>query len=154
MRIKTYIKIAFIIIWLCVIFSFSAQDAKKSSHTSDQVIIKAVETIKKEKLTTKQKETITTKYVRVVRKSAHFFLYFVLGIFIFLLAKEISGITLATIIYTIIFCMLYACSDELHQLFVNGRCARIFDVFVDTCGATLSTMIMFTISKIKSRLKV
>lgn len=154
MKFKTYVKIVFIVIWLFIIFLFSAQDAQKSSHTSDQFLIKIIETIKKEKITQEQKDIITKKYMAFVRKSAHFFLYFVLGIFIFILTKEIYGLKPVTIIYTIIFCMTYACSDEVHQLFVSGRCARIFDVFVDTGGATLSTLIMFTLYKIRKHLKV
>lgn len=153
MKIKNYINIALIIIWLFVIFSFSAQDSKKSRNTSDQVIIKTAETIKREELTEKEKTLLIDKYLVIVRKSAHFFLYFVLGILTFLLARRICGNTPATIIYSIIFCFIYACSDEIHQLFINGRTARFFDVFVDTCGATLSTTILFTVNKIKKRFK-
>lgn len=153
MKIKQIIKIALIIIWLFVIFSFSAQDSKKSSNTSDQVIIKTAETIKREKLTEKEKEKLIDKYVFVVRKSAHFFLYFVLGILVFILAKDILGLTPASIIYTVIFCLIYACSDEIHQLFINGRAARLFDVFIDTCGSALSTFIIFTLNILKNRFK-
>lgn len=153
MKLKHYINIVLIIIWLFVIFSFSAENADKSSHRSDQIIIKTVETVTKKELTPKQKEKVTEKYVVIVRKSAHFFLYFILGILVFILAKNIRGITPASFIYTIIFCMIYACSDEIHQLFVSGRAARILDVFIDTCGSILSTSILYTISKVKSIVK-
>ena len=33
--------------------------------------------------------------------------------------------------------MLYACSDEFHQLFVAGRSGRISDVLIDSAGAVL-----------------
>ena len=153
MKIKNCINIALIIIWLFVIFSFSAQDSKKSRNTSDQVIIKTAETIKREELTENEKKLLIDKYLVTVRKSAHFFLYFILGILSFLLAKRICGNTPAAFIYTIIFCFIYACSDEIHQLFINGRTARFFDICVDTCGATLSTTILFTVNKIKNRFK-
>ena len=48
MNRKNYINIVLILIWLFVIFSFSAEDSKKSTETSDQVIVKTAETIKKE----------------------------------------------------------------------------------------------------------
>ncbi len=153
MKIKNFLNIVLIIIWLFVIFSFSAQDSKKSRNTSDQVIIKTAEAIKKEELTEKEKNILIDKYLVVVRKSAHFVLYFILGILMYILMNRIYGNTPAAIIYTIIFCFIYACSDEIHQLFINGRTARFFDVCVDTCGATLSTIILFTVNKVKNRFK-
>ena len=44
---------------------------------------------------------------------------------------------------------LYACTDEFHQLFVPGRTGQIFDVFVDTLGATFGCLLVFGILKIK-----
>ena len=44
---------------------------------------------------------------------------------------------------------LYACTDELHQLFVPGRTGQIFDVFVDTLGATFGCLLVLGILKIK-----
>lgn len=153
LKYKKIINIILIIIWLFVIFSFSAEDAKKSRNTSDQVIIKTAEVIKGDELTPKEKDILINKYLVLVRKSAHFFLYFVLGILTFHIAKMIFGLNPSTIIYPIIFCFIYACSDEIHQLFINGRTARIFDVFIDTSGATLSILILFTLSYIINRKK-
>ena len=44
---------------------------------------------------------------------------------------------------------LYACTDELHQLFVPGRTGQIFDVFVDTLGATFGCLLVLGVLKIK-----
>lgn len=33
--------------------------------------------------------------------------------------------------------ILYACSDEFHQLFVEGRAGLVSDVIVDSVGAVL-----------------
>lgn len=44
---------------------------------------------------------------------------------------------------------LYACTDEFHQLFVPGRTGQIFDVFVDTLGATFGCLLVLGILKIK-----
>lgn len=38
------------------------------------------------------------------------------------------------IILGILIMMLYAASDEIHQLFVPGRCATIFDFLIDASG--------------------
>lgn len=147
MKIKKIILIVFIIIWLLVIFCFSAQNSNKSLNTSDQLIIKTAEFIKHRDLTPEEKETIVQKYVLIVRKSAHFCSYFILGILAFLIAKETFGFNKKTIIISVIFCMLYACTDEFHQYFVSGRSASIIDVMIDTCGSLLSTSILFIIQK-------
>ena len=34
----------------------------------------------------------------------------------------------------LLFATLYACSDEIHQLFVVGRSGALIDVFVDMIG--------------------
>lgn len=151
MNRKNYINILLILIWLFVIFSFSAEDSKESLNSSDQVIITTAETIKREELTPKEKESLIERYIVPVRKSAHFFLYFVLGFLVYTLIKDICGLTPASIIFTMIFCIVYACSDEIHQIFVPGRTAQVFDVFVDSCGSLLSTFIVYIFCKIKEK---
>lgn len=153
MKIKNILNIILIIIWLFIIFSFSAEDATKSEHRSDEVIINAVETITREEIPENQRQKIIDEYIVIVRKSAHFFLYFILAIIVFTLYKRIFGLNSKTFIYTIIFCFIYACSDEIHQLFINGRTARIFDVFVDTTGAILSTTLLTIFSLLLKKIK-
>jgi VanZ family protein len=36
----------------------------------------------------------------------------------------------------------YACTDEFHQLFVSSRQASVFDVMIDTCGATAGMLLL------------
>ena len=55
--------------------------------------------------------------------------------------KEYNITDNKSIIYTIIFVFIYACSDEIHQLFVSGRSGEILDVLIDTTGGFVGTMI-------------
>ena len=49
-------------------------------------------------------------------------------------------------------CVLYAISDEVHQLFVPGRGAQVKDVFIDSAGAIVGVGLYLIISRImKSR---
>ena len=68
-----------------------------------------------------------------IRKLAHFTEFMILGI----LAKvNYEGYYKTnTILYPLLFSMLYACSDELHQLFVPGRFCAFKDVMIDSSGA-------------------
>lgn len=151
---KTHIfKLLLIIVWLLVIFFFSAENAEKSEQRSDEVIVETVETIRQKELTQSEKETIINKYIVIVRKSAHFFLYFILGILVFFFLKDKWKFTLKTVLITIIFCLIYAITDEVHQLFINGRTARIIDVIIDTCGSSLSSLIIYLIFKLINKIK-
>lgn len=44
--------------------------------------------------------------------------------------------------------VIYAATDEIHQLFVSGRSGRITDVLIDGCGAVAGTLIILLISRI------
>ena len=57
-------------------------------------------------------------------------------------------ITKKQIIYSILFTTLYACTDEIHQLFVEGRSGEIRDIIIDGLGATLGTMIFLLIKQL------
>ncbi|MDK9709313.1 MAG: VanZ family protein [Desulforhopalus sp.] len=39
--------------------------------------------------------------------------------------------------FTVVFCLGYGISDEVHQVFVPGRSPSGFDIFADACGALL-----------------
>jgi VanZ family protein len=45
--------------------------------------------------------------------------------------------------YSFILCFLYACSDEIHQLYVPGRSGNIKDVFVDSIGISLVLVVYY-----------
>lgn len=154
MTAKKIVKIIIILIWFGVIFTFSAQNAKESLDVSSKVLTKVVEVYKNKELTIEEKEELVKKFTFYIRKFAHFFLYFILAIFVFILLKEFITIDYKLIFFTILICMLYATTDEIHQLFIVGRTGRIFDVMVDTLGATLSTMLTYSVSKLIESLKI
>lgn len=153
MKLKNYINILLIIIWMFTIFSFSHQKGTNSEGLSSKIIIKIAETLKKEKLSTEESEKIVKKYQLVIRKGAHFTSYFILGFLIIILFKDLYGMNKKSIIITIIICFLYACSDEIHQLFINGRNGSFIDVLIDSFGSITSVYFIFTIDNIKRRIK-
>lgn len=99
-----------------------------------------------------------------VRKIAHFTEYAILGLLFYLNLKHHSNKKQSLkhhvgqkqspklFALAILFSALYACTDEFHQLFVPGRTGQIFDVFVDTLGATFGCLIVLVVQKIKGRL--
>ena len=133
---------AAIILWLAFIFGCSAKTASDSSAQSKSLTRTFLEIVDKNfnSLTDAQQQSRISKVEHFVRKAAHMFLYAVLGIlsmcFFTVIAKYKPPYNA---LYTIIFCMLYAATDELHQLFVPGRGAQVRDVLIDTCGAFVGT---------------
>lgn len=47
----------------------------------------------------------------------------------------------ASWVLILLFVMLYGASDEIHQLFVPGRCCDILDFAADTVGGTIALII-------------
>ena len=141
---KTILKII-ILLWMILIFILSNQPAEESTELSDGFISKTIGSIYKitHKNTTEEKLIeIKEKYTHIVRKTAHFTIYLILGLLIGKLLKEYNITNKQLILYGILICMLYAISDEIHQIFVSGRSGEIKDVLIDTCGSTVGITII------------
>ena len=143
------VKICFLVLWMALIFSFSNQKDVDSSKISDGFIDRTVVKIYKifnENITKEKENEIIEKYTYPIRKLAHYTLYFILGILSFLVVKDYF-INKKLIIYSLLICFLYACSDEFHQLFIIGRSASIKDVIIDTFGSFCSISIFYIFNK-------
>ena len=143
MKIKRIIYTTLLIIWMIVIFMFSNQGGNKSKSTSDKVtstIIDKMEVVTKQDVTKEEKHSLIEDTRVFVRKFAHFFLYFVLGVFSCLTFRS-YGINKNILVYSILFCFVYACSDEVHQMFSDGRTFKFLDIFIDTIASTTSNFI-------------
>ena len=130
-----------VVLWMAFIFYLSAQVAEQSNNVSTgitEIIIEVVETVVPEK------ELDIKTVNHFVRKNAHFFTYFMLGILVVnaLAASGVKGFKGIAIAFLI--CVLYAVSDEVHQLYVPGRGCQITDVLIDSGGA-LAGISLFTL---------
>jgi VanZ family protein len=83
----------------------------------------------------------------LTRKAAHTIAYFILGILIYNVVKEYNFTTRRAILLSIGLAFSYACSDEFHQLFVQGRSPEITDVLIDTTASTLGVYSYYLIHK-------
>ena len=121
-----------VILWMALIFCFSHQPANESNELSTgitEVIVTAVEKV------APHSDFIIGNLNHLVRKYAHFLIYLVLGVLLIHSLRlrgvgRYKGMGLALFI-----CVLYAISDEVHQLFVPGRGAQLRDVLIDSAGA-------------------
>lgn len=124
------IKAILIVIWMIVIFNFSNQGGNESSGTSSKVTIIIINVITKEKNNKQTEERIE----KVVRKGAHYTIYTVGGFLIMNYTYSMEKTKKQKILVSLLFGAFYATTDELHQYFVPGRSARLFDVGLDTLG--------------------
>ena len=130
---KRIIKIILVVVWMLIIFLFSNQDASKSSNLSDSFIYKIVSIFRSKDISDEKMELIISNNTFIVRKAAHFFVYFVLGILVYLLLKEFKVNNI--VIYSLLICYLYAVSAEFHQFFIPGRSMEFRDTIIDGCGS-------------------
>ncbi len=134
-----------VMLWMALIFKLSSQVAEKSSELSKSIANIVLKTLNK----VSHKENIDVgRLNHVVRKNAHFFVYLVLGVLV-INALSIGGVYgLRGVIIAVSICVLYAVSDEVHQLFVPGRCGQIKDVIIDSAGASVGIWVYLIISKL------
>lgn len=134
---KNIIKILLVILWMILIFCFSNQKATDSTKLSNGFIKNTICKIN-------SKDCIVKKYIKPVRKTAHFCVYLILG----LLVMNCFNINKKYILYSLLICLIYSISDEVHQIFVPGRSGEVFDVLIDTLGSFIGINILY---KVKSR---
>ena len=133
-KIKYFIPSIFLMI---LIFMFSHQTGSESSGLSTQSVL-----------------WIQT-YLHIpisefiVRKAAHMSEYALLTLtLIYGFYKNHYPIQ-KIMIYSLIGTFLYACSDEMHQLFIGGRAGQFTDVLIDTCGGCLTIIFYDVLTKLK-----
>lgn len=75
----------------------------------------------------------TSFTVFFVRKAAHICEFAALGFFS-AIAFSYSFKSIRKVPFALAFSVLYAVSDEIHQLYVEGRAGQVRDVLIDTLG--------------------
>lgn len=126
-----------------IIFGFSSQDGEKSGSISKKIteeIVKRIPQIQEKEQD--ERELITQRTEKVIRKLAHFSIYTVVGILLMALISTYQIKERNKTIISIIIGIIYACSDEIHQSFVPKRSPMITDVMIDTMGVMLGILII------------
>ena len=113
----------------------------------------------------------------LVRKTAHFTEYAILGSLFFLnlrnwlklnnplteksklqttktFAKKAPlGPLKYALAMSVLLSFLYACTDEIHQIFVPGRSAQFRDILIDTLGASFGCLLIHALLTLFTKLK-
>lgn len=142
MKVAIFRIFSLVMLILCMItiFGFSAEEADVSTETSAVIVQKVAQIIYPDfnDLDQEEQEKIIDELQFAVRKTAHFCIYGLLGIFAFLTLITYTKIKLKTrYILSLLICLLYAASDEWHQYYVPDRSCELRDVLIDFSGAFL-----------------
>lgn len=125
-----------LILWMIFIFVMSSFNANESSNQSG-MIVSFISNL----FNISDTKTLSL----IIRKGAHFTEFLILGIlsinYIIKFKKNIK--------YSYLMCIMYAISDEIHQIFVPGRSFQITDIFIDSVGAIIGITLIIKFVKDK-----
>ena len=122
---KKVIFTTLLIIWMITIFMLSNQISVESNKTSGVFTEPIVEFI--QKIINIPQEEIQELFIiisKIVRKIAHFTAYAIGGILAYCAYNSYKKVTKKDIKYILLFMLLYAISDEIHQYFVERQKCR------------------------------
>lgn len=140
---KKRIDIILLILWMILIFIMSSFNAVESGNQSGSIV-----TFIGNILNISDVSLLSL----IIRKLAHFTEYFILGILTINVFKDYKVNNI--LIYSLLFCIFYACTDEIHQLFVSGRSGNIIDVLIDSFGSLIGCTSYFILLKNKKNIKI
>ena len=138
---------------MALIFFFSSQTAEVSSKTSSGLTQKIAEFIVRI-MKSGDADEIRHTINNLIRKTAHFTLFFMLSVSVANTVFQLFGTEkLRLFIYTSVFCLVYAITDEIHQIFVPGRAGMVRDVIIDLFGAMIGAGVFLLIRYLCKRRK-
>lgn len=125
-----------VVIWMIVIFYFSSQPGGVSDSFSKnitEVIVNFIANIINIPIDIAQQYLYSLNHI--IRKIAHFTEYLILALLVINAFRESGVKKFKLYLYSFLLCILYAISDEFHQLFVPGRAGQLKDVLIDSLGS-------------------
>ncbi|MBE5943862.1 MAG: VanZ family protein [Lachnospiraceae bacterium] len=135
------------LLWMVVIFIFSAQPGEVSGGVSKwagmvfaQIFVPGFEDWTVEK---QDEFAIAIDYP--VRKTAHFAEFAILGFFVAGVLIKKASYKKALVPWLI--ASFYAATDEFHQLFVPERAGMVKDALLDSCGAMAGVLVFILFYK-------
>lgn len=143
------------LLWMSMIFGLSAQTGEESGRLSLVIagLFANVRYVIPRSLLS-DLDMDFYQVIHILRKCAHFMVYFFLGI---LLASSFGASKVRknhSILLTLMICILYAISDEVHQMFVPGRGPAVRDVMIDTAGAFTGVGLYLVANKLLAAIRM
>lgn len=157
-----------VLLWMAVIFWFSSNNGDRSSLQSGRVSYMVASMVDKTfglDMSDMERMSFSSGISFMVRKTAHFTEYFVLGLLLYMAVGINFGSTLDMLdadlrlgkilrlryFLPVVIVFGYAGTDELHQYFVPDRCCSFRDVLIDTAGGLSAVLVIGIVRYIHKR---
>ena len=146
---------ALAIVWMCVIFAFSAQTKEESGAVSESFSYRMVSSTKfffHWDMSDERVREIADAIEGMVRKAAHMAEYGILSVLLYIWIGQWEMSFLRRGGTAVGATAVYAATDEFHQLFVEGRSGQVTDVCIDSIGALLGLCVIYLMLLLVQRL--
>jgi VanZ family protein len=146
-RLITIVNNSLPILWMVVIYTFSAQPLNQTSQLSMSLAKKMQGSTAAGNIDVDAAAINLSLLNSILRESAHFFLFFVLGLLVINAVRRIWSKQRSAYYLSAAICLIYALFDEVHQIFVRGRDSDVSDIMIDFNGAVIGIVIYWMIYK-------
>lgn len=159
---RKYVYWFFPIIWMAIIYYFSAQPYEKQNiqpYLTESIDLSFLQPSVQWISFTYHQSEVSVEALGIygfteffIRKGAHIFVFFVLCCLFYLaLHKTVTVPFTYRIIISLTCTSLYAAFDEFHQSFTENRTSYIGDVFLDGFGGALAVLLLTMIRMYRKR---
>ncbi len=148
MRFRHFVFWLPVIIWSGSLFFLSSQTASESTRLSGEMIRMLLSFFQPEflQMTALQQTQVVASLQHIIRNAAHFGSYFILALLCMIAVRQHQINLTWKAAITVVLCLGYALTDELHQLFVAGRAFELVDLCLDLGGTLLGLAVMLVIA--------
>ncbi len=150
-----FVFLIFSIAILIFIFNMSSANADESTKVSGRFIEKMAEIFIDDfkNFEINHKILLVKSMQNLVRKLAHFSIFFALGYCVNGFVCTFNLTFLFRNLFSSVFCLFYAIFDEIHQTFVPGRSGQASDVLLDFTGSIFGILLMIVSFNIYIRIR-
>jgi VanZ family protein len=156
---KLKIAISWFAVFVCMSFIFyeSNQSAAISENISKGIVkggIDAAIGITKEKISEIDLSNLIVNVNNIARGYMHWIIFLILGLLLLnalMQTRKSFKNKLTVILISFSICLIYAISDETHQLFVPGRTFQLTDLLMDSSGSIVGIGVFWLINYFKAR---
>lgn len=154
-KIRRLILPTLLILQMCFIFTMSSFGHNSSDAQSNLFVDFIAQNFPHVRHGLENNLISLSTLIFLVRKTAHFTEYAILGALFYLNFIQFPRLNrhFKKILLPILFSFLYACTDEIHQIFVPGRSAQFRDILIDTLGASFGAIITYLTIKLFTKIK-
>ena len=161
MNKKILFNFILVLVWLIVIYVFSATPSIESNNGSLNIIKDSIKNttnitnkigITNTNYDDEELTKIAKNYNYIFRKFIHFSEYFILTLLFYLVIKQVMDYNIY--LCSILLCFITATWDEIHQIFTPGRSALFGDILIDTCGGIMTALVLMLIHRIRRRRRI